>query len=89
MSRAIGETMTVLMAAGGAAIIPKTLGDFFSPVRPMTATIAAEMGEAAMGSAHYHALFAIGLVLFIITFIFNIVAEIISRRFRLKLGLGM
>jgi phosphate transport system permease protein len=89
MSRAIGETMTVLMAAGGAAIIPRTLGDFFSPVRPMTATIAAEMGEAPMASAHYHALFAIGFVLFVITFIFNIIAEIISRRFRLKLGLGM
>lgn len=85
MSRAIGETMTVLMAAGGAAVIPKS---FFEPVRPMTATIAAEMGEAVMGSSHYHALFAIGLILFIITFIFNIAAELISRRFRIKLGLA-
>jgi len=85
MSRAIGETMTVLMAAGGAAVIPKT---FFEPVRPMTATIAAEMGEAVMGSSHYHALFAIGLILFIVTFVFNIIAEIISRRFRVKLGLA-
>jgi len=88
MSRAIGETMTVLMAAGGAAVMPKSLSYFFEPVRPMTATIAAEMGEAAMGSAHYHALFAIGLVLFLITFVFNIFAEIISRRFRIKLGLS-
>ena len=88
MSRAIGETMTVLMAAGGAAIIPNKLSDIFSPVRPMTATIAAEMGEAAMGSSHYHALFAIGLILFFITFIFNIIAELISRKFRLKLGLS-
>lgn len=88
MSRAIGETMTVLMAAGGAAIIPNKLSDIFSPVRPMTATIAAEMGEAAMGGSHYHALFTIGLILFFITFIFNIIAELISRKFRLKLGLS-
>lgn len=83
MSRAIGETMTVLMAAGGAAVIPHS---FLQPVRPMTSTIAAEMGEAAVGSAHYHALFAIGLALFLITLIFNIIAEIIGRRFRIKLG---
>jgi len=85
MSRAIGETMTVLMAAGGAAVIPKS---YFEPVRPMTATIAAEMGEAVMGSSHYNALFAIGLIIFIVTFAFNIIAEIISRKFRLKLGLA-
>lgn len=85
MSRAIGETMTVLMVAGGAAVIPKT---FLEPVRPMTAAIAAEMGEAPMGSDHYHALFAIALILFLVTFIFNIIAEIISRRFRIKLGLS-
>ncbi|MCM8792497.1 MAG: phosphate ABC transporter permease subunit PstC [Candidatus Omnitrophica bacterium] len=85
MSRAIGETMTVLMVTGGAAVIPKS---FFVPVRPMTVAIAAEMGEAAMGGLHYHALFAIALILFLITFIFNIIAEIISRRFRIKLGLG-
>jgi phosphate transport system permease protein len=85
MSRAVGETMTVLMVAGGAAVIPKSI---FDPLRPMTSTIAAEMGEASMGSPHYHALFAIGLILFIITLIFNIIAEIVSRRFRLKLGLG-
>lgn len=85
MSRAIGETMTVLMVAGGAAVIPRS---FFDPVRPMTAAIAAEMGEAPMHSPHYHALFAIALILFLITFIFNILAEIISRRFRLKLGLA-
>jgi len=85
MSRAVGETMTVLMVTGGSAVIPQS---FFQPVRPMTATIAAEMGEAVMGSAHYHALFAIGLILFTITFLFNVVAEIISRRFRLRLGLS-
>jgi len=85
LSRAIGETMTVLMVAGGAAVIP---GSFLEPVRPMTSAIAAEMGEAPMGGSHYHALFAIALILFIITFVFNIIAEIISRRFRVKLGLS-
>ncbi|HCC47143.1 MAG TPA: phosphate ABC transporter permease subunit PstC [Elusimicrobia bacterium] len=85
MSRAIGETMTVLMVAGGSAIIPESI---FDPVRPMTAAIAAEMGEAPVGSDHYHALFAIALILFLITFAFNIAAELISRRYRLKLGLS-
>jgi phosphate transport system permease protein len=85
MSRAIGETMTVLMVAGGAAVIPKSI---FDPVRPMTAAIAAEMGEAPMGSEHYQALFAIALILFFITFVFNIFAEIISRRYRIKLGMA-
>ncbi len=85
MSRAIGETMTVLMVAGGSAMIPHS---FFDPVRPMTAAIAAEMGEAAVGSPHYHALFAIALLLFLVTFLFNIAAELISRRYRVKLGLS-
>lgn len=85
MSRAIGETMTVLMVAGGSAIIPESM---FDPVRPMTAAIAAEMGEAPVGSDHYHALFAIALILFLITFVFNAAAELISRRYRLKLGLS-
>jgi phosphate transport system permease protein len=85
VSRAVGETMTVLMVTGGAAVIPRS---FFQPVRPMTSTIAAEMGEAVIGSAHYHALFAIALMLFLVTLVFNVIAEIISRRFRLKLGLG-
>ncbi|MBU0710504.1 phosphate ABC transporter permease subunit PstC [bacterium] len=85
VSRIVGETMTVLMVAGGAAVIPKSL---FGPVRPMTATIAAEMGEAVVESAHYHALFGIGLILFLITLIFNMIAEMIGRRYRLKLGLG-
>jgi phosphate transport system permease protein len=83
MSRIIGETMTVLMVAGGAAVIPHS---FFQPVRPMTSTIAAEMGEAPMGSDHYHALFAIGLVLFVMTLVLNLTAELISRKYRIKLG---
>jgi phosphate transport system permease protein len=85
LGRAVGETMTVLMVAGGAAAIPKSL---FDPVRPMTSTIASEMGEAVMGSLHFSALFAIGLILFLITLGVNVIAEIVSRRYRLKLGLG-
>jgi len=79
MSRAIGETMVVLMVAGGAAQIPSSI---FDSVRPMPASIAAEMGEAAHGSDHYHALFAIGMVLFFLTFTFNLVSAWLSRRFQ-------
>lgn len=85
VSRAIGETMTVLMVTGGSAVVPRS---FFRPVRPMTSTIAAEMGETVMGGLHYNSLFAIGIVLFILTLSFNIIAELISRRFRIKLGMG-
>lgn len=79
MSRAMGETMVVLMVAGGAAMIPSSL---FDPVRPMPASIAAEMAEAPFRGDHYHALFATGIVLFLITLIFNIIAERISHRYR-------
>ena len=79
MSRAIGETMVVLMVAGGAAAIPESL---FDSVRPMPASIAAEMGEAPFRSGHYHALFATGIVLFFITLAFNLLADYISNRFR-------
>jgi phosphate transport system permease protein len=85
LSRIAGETMTVLMVSGGAAVIP---GSYLDPVRPMTSTIAAEMGEAVTGSPHYSALFAIGLILFLVTMVFNIAAELISRKYRLKLGLS-
>ncbi|MCD4675829.1 MAG: phosphate ABC transporter permease subunit PstC [Desulfobacula sp.] len=79
LSRAIGETMVVLMAAGGAAMIP---GSIFDPVRPLPASIAAEMAEAPFGGEHYHALFAIGIVLFVFTFMFNLIADYISYKFR-------
>ena len=79
MSRAIGETMVVLMVAGGAAAIPESL---FDSVRPMPASIAAEMGEAPYRSLHYQALFATGMVLFALTLIFNLVADYVSHRFR-------
>lgn len=77
ISRAIGETMVVLMVAGGAAIIPESI---FDPVRPMPANIAAEMGNAPFRSDHYHALFAIGLVLFVFTFVFNMIAAHLAQK---------
>ena len=79
MSRAIGETMVVLMVAGGAAAIPESL---FDSVRPMPASIAAEMGEAPFRSAHYQALFATGIVLFVLTLIFNLIADYVSEKYR-------
>ena len=81
ISRVIGETMVVLMVAGGAAIIPESI---FDPVRPMTSSIAAEMAEADVGGEHYHALYATGIVLFIITFAFNLCAWYAARRFGLE-----
>ncbi|MGO9137599.1 MAG: phosphate ABC transporter permease subunit PstC [Syntrophales bacterium] len=84
MARAIGETMVVLMVAGGAAAIPESI---FDSVRPMPASIAAEMGEAPFGSGHYHALFATGIVLFFLTLIFNLIADYISQKFK-EVGSG-
>ncbi len=74
MGRAIGETMTVMMVTGNAARMPLSLDSLFKPARTMTATIAAEMGEVAQGSVHYHALFGIGIILFILTFLINLAA---------------
>ena len=79
MSRAIGETMVVLMVAGGAAMIPESI---FDPVRPLPASIAAEMAEAPFRGDHYYALFATGIVLFLFTMVFNMIAEYISNRYR-------
>ncbi|MCM8774855.1 MAG: phosphate ABC transporter permease subunit PstC [Candidatus Omnitrophica bacterium] len=76
IGRVIGETMAVLMITGNAARIPTGLTQ---PVRTMTATIAAEMGEAVQGGNHYFALFAIGIVLFIITFLINVTASFLVR----------
>lgn len=80
MSRSIGETMVVLMVAGGAARIPTSI---FDPVRPMPASIAAEMGETSFGlEMHYFALFAIAMVLFVITFLFNLLADHIAHKYK-------
>jgi len=76
IGRAIGETMAVMMVTGNAARIPLTLDSFMRPVRTMTATIAAEMGEVAQGSTHFHVLFAVGILLFVITFLVNLAASL-------------
>ena len=81
IGRAIGETMTVMMVTGNAPVMFKGLKSLFLPARTMTATIAAEMGEVANGSVHYHVLFFIGIVLFLIALIVNITAtSVISRQ---------
>ncbi len=77
IGRAIGETMTVLMVSGNAPVIPRTL---LQPMRTMTATIAAEMGEAPRGTPHFHALFMVGAVLFVISFLVNLTADMVLRR---------
>ncbi|MFQ5616424.1 MAG: phosphate ABC transporter permease subunit PstC [Anaerolineales bacterium] len=80
VGRAIGETMTVMMVAGNAPVMPNSLRVFLSPVRTMTATIAAEMGEVANGSTHYQVLFFIGIALFLISFVVNIAASAVIFR---------
>ncbi|MDK2893185.1 phosphate ABC transporter permease subunit PstC [Methanohalophilus sp.] len=87
IGRAIGETMTVLMVTGNTAVIPGFPEGILDPVRTMTATIALEMGEVPQGSEHYHALFAVGSVLFITTFIINLIADKIKKKYKLKEGL--
>lgn len=77
IGRAIGETMAVLMVTGNAAVIPTT---FLEPVRTIPATIAAELGEAPNGGLHYEALFALGCILFVITFIINMLVEMVNRK---------
>jgi len=87
MGRAIGETMAVMMVTGNAARLPIDAAALLRPVRTMTATIAAEMGEVARGSVHYHALFGIGIVLFVLTFLINLTAARAIFRKRRRGGL--
>ena len=77
LGRIVGETMTVLMLTGNS---PRIVFSLLQPVRTITATIAAEMGETAQGGLHYSALFAIGLILFLITFIINFVGDSFNKR---------
>jgi phosphate transport system permease protein len=77
IGRAIGETMAVLMVTGNAAVIPHSL---FEPVRTIPATIAAELGEAPNGGTHYKALFLLGCILFLITLVMSIFAEMVSKK---------
>jgi phosphate transport system permease protein len=79
LGRALGETMTVLMATGNAAAIPK---GFLDSVRTITATIAIEMGEVPYQTTHYFALFAIAALLFLITLVVNFIGEYFANRFR-------
>jgi len=79
IGRVIGETMVVMMVTGNAPVMPSSI---FKPLRTLTATVAGEMGETVSGSDHYFALFAVGLILFIITFIINLIAEFFLRRER-------
>ncbi len=83
VGRAIGETMTVMMVAGGSAQIALSP---LAPVRTMTGTIAAEMGEVVMGDDHYRALFMIGLLLFAITLGINTISGVIIERIRRRQG---
>jgi phosphate transport system permease protein len=78
-NRIIGETMVVLMIAGGATMIPQSI---FDPVRPLTAAIAGEMGEVELASTHYFALFMIGVVLLMISLIFTVTAMRLKRGMR-------
>lgn len=84
VGRAIGETMAVMMVTGNAPVLPHGLDALFLPVRTMTATIASEMGEVASGSAHYHVLFFIGIILFIVSLVVNIAASSIALRSRTR-----
>lgn len=77
IGRAMGETMAVMMVTGNAARLPLGFDAFVRPVRTMTATIAAEMGEVAQGSTHYHVLFMVGIVLFLVSFLVNAVASLV------------
>ena len=79
IGREIGETMAEMMITGNAAVIPTS---FLLPVRTLTATIAAEMGEAVVGGEHYFALFAIGIILFLISFIINVTADLFLHKKR-------
>ena len=78
--RAIGETVAVLMVAGNVAMVPTPPWNYLAPVYPVTAVIAMQMGEAAVGSLEYSALFGLGLILFVTTFIVNTIADVIVRR---------
>ena len=84
IGRAIGETMAVMMVTGNAPVLAVRLASIVAPARTMTATIAAEMGEVASGSTHYHVLFFIGMVLFLISLAVNVAASAVVFRQRTR-----
>jgi phosphate transport system permease protein len=79
MGRAIGETMTVLMATGNAPALPNS---FLEPIRTMTATIAIELGETVQGGLHYQSLFVIGFALFLMTFLVNLISDLVLQKYQ-------
>ena len=81
VGRGFGETMAVLMASGHSINLPTSP---FDSVRALTATIAAELGETAVGSDHYRALFTLGILLFAVTFVINLTADLVVRGIRKK-----
>lgn len=83
LGRVVGETMVVLMVAGMVRAFPRSILD---PVSPVTATIASELPETVVGDLHYQGLFALGLVLFIITFIINLLADLVLERYKRRFG---
>ena len=84
MGRAIGETMAVIMVAGNAGLIPEPITNVFSPIRTITATLGIETAEVPFGSPHFHALFALVIILFVIIIFINTLAEIILTRLNQK-----
>lgn len=80
IGRIIGETIIVMMVTGNAAVMPTSLMALISPIRTMTATIAAEMGEVAKASTHYHVLFFVGIILFLISLVINVITSAIVFR---------
>jgi phosphate transport system permease protein len=82
IGRSLGETMAVMMVTGNAPVLPSSLNALFMPARTMTATIASEMGEVASGSSHYHVLFFIGIILFVLSLIINVAASWVNLRRR-------
>lgn len=82
IGRAVGETMAVIMVTGNAAIIPDPIWNILSPVRTLTGTLGIEMGEVAVGSLHYHALFGVAVVLLLITLLINLAALTVMKRLK-------
>ncbi|MCD9546340.1 ABC transporter permease subunit [Photobacterium carnosum] len=81
LGRAVGETMIVLMATGNTPVMDWNL---LQGLRTLAATIAIEMPESEVGSSHYRVLFLAAFVLFVFTFVFNTIAEVVRQRLRAK-----
>jgi len=84
IGRAIGETMAVMMVTGNAPIFPEPLSNLMSPIRTITATLAIEMNEVPVGSTHFHALFLLALILFLVVLLVNSLSRLVMRRMKEK-----